>query len=150
MNHKGNLKHGHRHTLAYGRWRAMRQRCLNPNATNFAYYGGAGITICAQWRESFEAFFADMGECPDATMSLDRIDGARGYEPSNCRWATKSVQSANRAMNVSLTNEGRTLLVSEWAREIGVSANMLRQRLRLGWSVHETLTTPTLRRGRQS
>jgi hypothetical protein len=150
MNRHGNPKHGGSRTLTYSRWKSMRQRCLDPAASNFPSYGGAGVTICQQWLASFEAFLADMGECPNRSMTLDRLDGSRGYEPGNCRWATRSEQTRNRSMNVSLTHQGRTMLVSEWAAEIGLSANTLRQRLYLGWSVEKALTTPKLARGQRA
>lgn len=148
MNPKGNPTHGLSHTLTYRRWKAMRQRCLDPRAQNYAHYGGAGVTICDRWRDSFSAFLADMGECPPA-LTLDRQDNARGYEPGNCRWATRATQTRNRAMNTLLTHQGRTQLASEWAAELGLPANTLRQRLYLGWTVERALTTPKRRAGRQ-
>lgn len=72
----------------------MIQRCTNPNASGYAGYGGKGIKVCERWRV-FSNFLADMGERPEGT-SIDRVDSARGYEPSNCRWATNSVQMKNR------------------------------------------------------
>jgi hypothetical protein len=75
-------------------WTDMKQRCFNRNCTKFSYYGGRGITVCDSWRDSFENFLADMGPRPDGT-SIDRIDVNGNYEPSNCRWATKTVQSIN-------------------------------------------------------
>ncbi|MBY0469146.1 MAG: hypothetical protein K2Q07_09240 [Burkholderiaceae bacterium] len=149
MNPHGNKKHGGSHSLTYRRWKSMRQRCLDPNSTSYAQYGGAGVTICARWVESFAAFLADMGECPDASMTLDRRDGSRGYEPDNCRWATRLEQNRNRATNTPITYQGRTMLVAEWAAELGFDANMLRQRLYLGWSVEKALSTPKAKLGRQ-
>lgn len=89
-------KHGHaaRESREYRTWTAMIQRCTNPKAPNFADYGGRGITVCDSWR-TFAIFYSEMGPRPPGT-SLDRIDGTRGYEPGNCRWATPKEQRANR------------------------------------------------------
>jgi len=119
----------------------MMQRCQIPSASNYKYYGARGITVCARWRQ-FEYFHADMGECP-AGQTLDRIDNSRGYEPGNCRWATKSDQNRNRPSHrVSMTLHGETRSVSEWAARLGISANTINQRRYLGWSDEDALTTP--------
>lgn len=79
----------------YKSWEAMKARCLNPNNTSWAYYGGRGVKICKAWVEDSRAFFRDMGERPYGT-SLDRIDPNGDYEPSNCRWADSKVQATNK------------------------------------------------------
>jgi len=95
--------HGQKGTPEYRAWQHMKNRCCNPNDKKFYLYGGRGITVCAEWMHSFEAFFAHIGprpggpsDAPRSTYSLDRIDGKRGYEPGNVRWATIHEQNANR------------------------------------------------------
>lgn len=95
-----NRRHGHTAvrgaTPEYRSWSAAKTRCFNPNADNYEHYGGRGITMCADWRDSFETFLADMGPRPAGT-SLDRYpDNAGDYEPGNCRWATARQQRANQ------------------------------------------------------
>lgn len=101
----GGLRHGHckgRASPTYNTWRAINYRCHNEKAWNYQWYGGKGIRVCSRWRESFENFLADMGIAPpDPTqpgkaMTLDRRDPTKGYEPDNCRWATKIEQEANK------------------------------------------------------
>jgi len=98
---KANSKHGHARrgnacTPEYRSWHAAKNRCFNPKTLGYHNYGGRGITMCDRWRDSFEAFLADMGERPPGT-SLDRFPNNDGnYEPGNCRWATPKEQAANK------------------------------------------------------
>jgi hypothetical protein len=92
-------KHGHtvgRSTAEYRAWNALKTRCTNTNIPGYKYWGGRGITLCERWRDSFEAFLADMGPRPSPKHSLDRIDNDGNYEPGNCRWATASEQNRNQ------------------------------------------------------
>ena len=93
------VTHGLTATRSHGIWKAAKQRCFNANAHNYKHYGGRGITMCARWCDSFQAFFDDMGECPPG-LSLERIDNEGNYEPGNCRWATQAeqVQNTRRAI----------------------------------------------------
>jgi hypothetical protein len=127
----------------YRIWHTMKERCLNPNATGYAtMYGGRGITICPEWRDSFEQFLADMGRWPSPGHSLDRIDNERGYEPGNVRWSTRSEQARNRRSNRLLTFNGETRCVAEWADVVGLTTTCILGRIKLGWPVERILTTP--------
>lgn len=90
-----NTSHGQSGTSEYWIWKAMIQRCTNPNDQRWADYGGRGITICQRWRESFEAFYADMGPRP-VGLTLERVDNDAGYSPGNCKWATRAEQARNK------------------------------------------------------
>jgi hypothetical protein len=94
-----NLKHGNNRreetTPEYRAWRSMIARCENPKARGYERYGGRGIKICKEWRDSFQKFFFDMGIRPSNRHSLDRIESNGDYEPGNCRWADKTTQSRN-------------------------------------------------------
>lgn len=123
-------------------WKRMIERCCNPKDTNYARYGGRGITVCARWRESSSAFFDDMGPKPSPDLTLDRIDNDGPYEPANCRWATRREQTRNKRTNVRLTHNGRTQCVVDWAREHGLDPKTLASRLKMGWSMERALSTP--------
>lgn len=93
---KNYLKHGHSGTKIYAIWSAMKQRCYNPDNDSYLRYGARGITVCDAWRESFETFYADVGDAPEG-LTLDRIDNDGNYEPGNIRWATRQQQADNKS-----------------------------------------------------
>lgn len=83
-------------TPEYRTFKNIHQRCTNPKNPSWKDYGGRGITVCERWK-SFDAFLADMGRRPSPRHSLDRYPNNDGnYEPTNCRWATRTEQSNNR------------------------------------------------------
>jgi len=138
---EGNRKHGMSYIPEYMVWALMKNRCSNPNYTHYKNYGGRGITVCDSWLSGFEAFYADMGPRPSNQHSLDRIDNSKGYSPDNCRWATSEEQSRNKRSNRSLTHNGRTLCVMDWAKELGITQQALQKRLKT-WPVDRALSEP--------
>lgn len=90
------IRHGKSGTPEYTAWCRMRQRVMDRNSRDYKDYGGRGIKICSRWLESFQYFYDDMGDKPTFSHSLDRIDNDGNYEPSNCKWSTKTEQALNR------------------------------------------------------
>lgn len=125
------LKHGMADSPEHNAWNNMKQRCGNPKTRNFHRYGGRGIKVCDRWRDSFEAFLADMGRRPSAQHSIDRIDNDRGYEPGNCRWATAREQRGNTSMPaVSVRLNGAALSLSDAAAHLGLRPSSVTARFR--------------------
>jgi len=120
---KVNYKHGAASkndlTGAYRSWRAMKDRCHNEDNSNFKAYGARGVKVCDRWIESFENFFADMGERPEG-QSLDRIDVNGDYEPANCRWASVTEQARNQRTNVWYQVGDERMIQADVARALGI------------------------------
>lgn len=135
--------HGMSNHPLYQVWLGIKQRCTNPNSECFKDYGARGIAMCSRWLNSFADFYADMGDRPTPSHTVERIENAKGYEPGNCRWATRAEQNENTRQTKLITFDGITLSRSKWARRIGIDRSVLRSRLNaLGWSVERALTTP--------
>lgn len=90
-------KHALSGHVLYKTWGSMVQRCTNPNSTRFSRYGGRGITIHKEWRESPEKFIRYCISIGWATgLTLDRIDNDGNYEPGNVRFVTMRENLLNR------------------------------------------------------
>lgn len=148
--HKGDKNPAYKHGNAtrqgqskeYKTWAGLKARCYNPKEENYRYYGGKGITVCSRWLDSFENFFEDMGKAPSNKHSIDRIDFNGNYEPSNCKWVTHKDQMNNTSFNKLITFNGQTLTQEQWGEKIGLNGTIIGKRLKRGWTVEKTLTTP--------
>ena len=139
------IKHGMAGTKLYKTWHNIRSRCNNPKATKYENYGGKGISVCREWEESFERFMDwSLNNGYKEGLTIDRIDGEKGYTPENCRWTTYKVQNNNTAQNHLITFQGKTMNVTQWANHLGISKKMLGERIRRGWEIERALTTPKI------
>lgn len=126
---------------AYRSWDAMKQRVTNPHDKKYPSYGGRGIDMDPRWKK-FVAFLTDMGQPPTGT-TLGRIENNQGYWPSNCRWETLLQQANNTRRNHLISARGKTQTLAQWAREVGISANVLKSRITAsGWDSERTVSTP--------
>ena len=136
-----NEKHGETGSRLYNIWSGMKQRCGDPHASNYQNYGGRGIKVCDEWVNSFEAFrdWALANGYRDG-LTIDRKDNDGPYSPENCRWATRKEQSGNRRKLYSITHNGETHTVREWAEILGIPADRIRERLKRGLPTEKVLT----------
>lgn len=124
-------------------WRSMKDRCYNPNCQAFKNYGGRGIEVCKEWRCDLKAFYDwAISNGYDDSLTIDRIDVNGNYEPSNCRWADKTVQANNTRANHLLEYGGETMTIADWSRRTGIKQHTILRRLSLGWDIEKTLKTP--------
>ena len=139
-----NYKHGLSKTPLFRTWSNAKSRCYDENSKPFKDYGGRGITVCAEWRNDFHAFYDwAMESGYKRGLTLDRIDNDKGYSPDNCRWSTVKEQANNRRSCRKIEFCGETKTISEWAESIGVRRDTLERRFLNGWSVEKALTTPS-------
>ena len=121
LRHEKHDTHHKSNTKIYGIWNAMRNRCYYKKGKAYKNYGGRGITVCDEWRYSFDAFYKwAMENGYKDGLSIERIDNNRGYTPKNCKWISKGEQAQNRRRNYSVTINGITKNLTEWCKEYNI------------------------------
>ena len=133
-------KHGMADTSIHNTWMDMRRRCYKKYRRDYNRYGGRGIRVCKEWKDSFEQFYKDMGDPPEG-HTLDRIDNDGNYCKENCKWSTVKEQSRNKRHSLYVTSNGITKHLKEWAEYLGIRYHTLYKRLYiLNWSIEDVLT----------
>lgn len=136
-------KHGMSKTSLHRIWRLMKCRCSNPRHEKYKDYGGRGITVCPEWKNSFIAFRDwALANGYQEGLSIDRKDNSGNYEPSNCRWTTVKVQANNRRSNHLFTLNGETHTIKEWSELTGIHKNTIRMRIEKGLTGDQVLAAP--------
>ena len=140
---KKNTTHGGGHTRLYNIYCSIKSRCYNPQTAEYKNYGGRGIKVCGEWRESFTTFknWAETNGYKE-NLTIDRINVNGNYEPSNCRWITKHEQQFNKTNTRYFEYKGQKKCLAEWAEIFGMNKSTLYNRVySLGWSVERALET---------
>lgn len=117
----------------YSVWQDMLRRCNNPNFKQWKHYGGRGITVCDRWKNSYHAFYEDMGPKPASHYSLDRIDNDLGYFPANCQWATRKRQQRNQTVTRKIIIEGVEYVAADLAELSGLKTDTILTRVERGY-----------------
>lgn len=115
--------HGMRHTKVYHTWLDIKNRCHNHRNKSYKNYGGRGIAVCDEWRNSFIPFYQYVSALPhfgENGYSIDRINNDGNYEPGNVRWATIRTQSLNKKTTIHVSVLGKATTLPDLADETGI------------------------------
>lgn len=134
----------HRHPL-YNAWRSMKTRCYNPKVRGFKDYGGRGIFVCDEWRNSLRAFVVWAIKAGwQSGLQLDRENNDGPYSPGNCRWVTRKRNMRN-CRNTLRGPDGSAL--ADHAENLGMTRAALRDRVRRGMPWADVVSVPKSRPG---
>lgn len=127
-----NFKHGETKTKLYKAWDSMKSRCFHDKKYSH-------VMFCDEWKDflTFKEWALQSGY--EEGLSLDRINNEKGYEPSNCRWVTRSVQAFNRKHGKYVTINGITKHLTDWATDYGITKNTVYKRIQRGWTCEEAI-----------
>jgi len=118
--------HGESNSPLHKVWVSMRQRCYNPKNTHYEYYGGIGVTVCKEWKDSFVKFrdwALANGYKEGLTIDKDFLKPTDGtsasYSPDTCVWATRQEQatyrnSVNKSNSSGYSNVKRDSKRNKW------------------------------------
>ena len=124
----------------YSIWRNMLSRCYNPRSEHYKYYGGKGVSVCSEWKESFQAFYEwAISHGYKSSLTLNREDTNGNYAPSNCKWVDSYERNNNTSKNNYITHNGETKTAAEWARQYGIHRCVFNNRIRRGWSFERAI-----------
>ena len=125
----------------YKIWLGIKQRCYNPKAPAYKYYGALHVRMCKAWRDDFWTFLSDMRCRPSEQHSVDRYPDPFGdYEPGNCRWATATEQARNKRNTVFVEADGKRMSLTDYCEAIDLSSELVRLRMHKGWSIEEAVS----------
>jgi len=129
------LPHGLRIDEIY---HGMSQRCYNPNHEHYSNYGGRGITICDEWKQSKRKFYDwAMANGYRDDLTIDRIDVDKAYSPQNCRWVDYVTQGNNKRNIARYEYKGELLTVAEIARKVNIRPGLIHSRLKRGLDIEQ-------------
>ncbi len=124
-------------------WRNMHDRCENSSNRKYRIYGAAGKVVCEEWQnyDTFKEWALNNGY--KENLTIERIDGTKGYSPDNCRWATSKEQANNMSRNHLITYNGETHTMAQWAEITGIPYQALAKRInKFNWSIEDALMLP--------
>jgi hypothetical protein len=124
----------------------MLARCSRPTHAAFKNYGGRGISVCPEWAESFEAFWADMGPTYKPGLTLDREDNDGNYTPTNCRWATHTTQARNRRRSRVVQTPWGEMSTAELSERTGLGMSTIYYRLARNVTPEQLVAEPDVSR----
>jgi hypothetical protein len=138
-----NRTHGLSRDVTYKTWSNMIHRCYDTKNNEYKNYGGRGIRICQFLQASPANLINLIGSRPSGKV-IDRIDNNGNYSCGSCKecfqcawtlnikWSTAAESARNRRTNIWITHEGRTQIAQDWAKELGISHDVVVKRFRHG------------------
>lgn len=138
--------HGQADTRLFNIWGKMRARCGNSRRREYQWYGARGIKVCSQWLDNFAAFRDwALQNGYEESLTIERKDNNKGYEPDNCEWIPLSEQSKNRRTCRIIEAFGEAKRVPQWVDDprCVVNGHALRTRIdTYGWDAERAITEP--------
>lgn len=135
----------------YGVWTAIKRRCYNKKANDYAPYGGKGVSMCEEWKNNYKTFYDwAIANGWVKGMQIDKDQRARElnmaallYSPETCMVVSCKQNQNSRSDNILVEYRGETKTLAEIAEKYGVKYHMLWSRyITLKWDLDRAINTP--------
>lgn len=126
LNAKLNTTHGSSQSYLYTVWTRIKQRCYDKSHDRYKDYGGRGIEVHRDWKNSFENFknhVSNLPNCPSKSKtgySIDRLNNNKNYEPGNMKWSVPKTQMRNRRITLYLFYNEQDIPLAKFAELKGM------------------------------
>lgn len=130
-------RYAHRTTRNYAKrlrdiFQSMKRRCYEVNNISYSYYGARGITVCKEWLEDPNSFYEwALEHGYEDTLTIDRIDVNKEYEPDNCRWISNEENAKWKRSSHEIWIDIYCDTESGWSVKIGRSRGWFNSMKRL-------------------
>ncbi len=103
----------------YRIWQSIKQRCHSESHNSYKHYGGLGMFVCDEWRNSFERFrddiVKDIGYCPETRHTTLFVKKGCEFKQGNVEWV--SIKSRKHALTADGQYGARLVLDTNTKRE---------------------------------
>lgn len=143
--------HGMSNTPIYNIWSSMKARCLYEKSCSYPRYGARGITVCDEWKNSFESFYEwALKSGYKKGLTIERIDNDGNYCPENCTWISHKKQCSNRRTNVVFEHNNQSHTLAEWCEILNLDYKLIHNRIyKLNWNFEKAISIPCIEKYRK-
>lgn len=130
-----------RHTIRKT-YDAMINRCFNGKDPNYHKYGGAGVSVCEEWTNSYELFYEwsiNNGWSPDLELDKDIKGTGKLYSPECCLWTTHAENMRHLASAPKYEYNGTLSSRSQISFLTGIPKSTLIIRQNAGMTMQEAI-----------
>lgn len=127
-------------------WERMISRCYNKSHEKYKFYGGRGVIVCDQWKNSYQSFL-DWSILNGWKQGLQIDKDIKGngllYSSETCCWVTPKENQRARKSLIIVNYKGENITLVELCERFNIKCPIVKQRInRDGMTLDQALSVP--------